>query len=167
MEGKKTVNQPKANNARERVFLNSEVSAKTADSGLQNKRVEPKIVDSDSFDSAEEEPITARSQAAQSDKDQVSLILRKLRSKNNLMFESDRLSNTHKDSRSGQGGPPTHGSRNSKDRLGMSGLLNTLFKEVSAGERMCDETYAKVNQDSEVGSDCRWCSSVSTSTKIT
>ena len=120
-------------------------------SGLENKKVEPKKVKSDFFDSDEENKSKSAEKSKIEDKsvEDFSQIMRELRSRHNLKFKSPNTS-MHS-SKPNETKLKEKSKLKEGSKMKMSGLFNNLFKELSEGEKMCNDTYDKVNQQSEVG----------------
>jgi hypothetical protein len=122
-------------------------------SSLENKKVEPKKVNSDFFDSDQESDnsrINDNSRLENQSTEDFSQIMRKLRLKHNLKFKSTNTSLQSSKQSERKFKDESVKKDSTKPKMGMSGLFNTLFKELSVGEKMCDDTYDKVNQQSEV-----------------
>lgn len=128
---------------------------------LKNQIVEPKIVNSNFFDSDQEdksERKTSLCKDPDETSDNFSQIMRKLRSKYNLKFQSQNNSvefsqQTESFSKmTDQTLSKKNSIINSNKQKKVSNLLNNLFKEMKAGEKMCNDTYTKVNKRNDVKS---------------
>ena len=124
---------------------------------LESKVVEPKKVDSNYFDSEDENQNNSQikdSLLENKSTEKFSQIMAKLRSKHNLKFQSESQSilssNISEVQNTERSRPVNLKSTYTSNQKGMSGLLKNLFKEMSAGEKICKETYAKVNKQNEV-----------------
>ena len=113
---------------------------------LENKVVEPKKVDSNFFDSDEETENTSKltfSELENKSAEHFSKIMAKLKTKHQIKFKSSSHSIKTSKTSENQNNP-------GKKKVGMSNLFQSLFKEISAGEKICDDTFTKVNQESDV-----------------
>jgi hypothetical protein len=126
-------------------------------SKLPNERVEPKIVNSNFFDSDDDKSKISENDETEKSTENFSQIMQKLRSKHNLKFQSQQGSlqfsqKTEVESKPGNEGISQKKFKNqSQQKKEVSNLLNNLFTEMSAGEKIVDDTYFKVNQRNDVG----------------